>query len=152
QYGRGTNYMPNVRVIYWSMRVMAYMGVLMFLVAAVGAWLYWRKKLERARWFHRTAIVAVAFPYIAATAGWILTEMGRQPWIVQGLLKTSQANSPAVSVTWLTVSLVVFVSLYVVLLVLDIWLLRRYAGRDPLAWEGEKTGEQSVTAPAAPAY
>ena len=98
QYGRG-NYMPNVRVIYWSMRVMAYMGVLMFLVAAVGAWLYWRKKLERARWFHWTAIVAIAFPYIAATAGWILTEMGRQPWIVQGLLKTADANSPRVSST-----------------------------------------------------
>ena len=61
--------MPNVRVIYWSMRVMAYLGVLMFLVAAVGAWLYWKQKLERARWFHRTAIVAIAFPYIAATAG-----------------------------------------------------------------------------------
>ncbi len=87
QYGRG-NYMPNVRVIYWSMRVMAYMGMLMLLVAAVGAWLYWKQKLERARWFHRTAIVAISFPYIAATAGWILTEMGRQPWIVQGLLKT----------------------------------------------------------------
>src|SRR6185437_11768686 len=49
-YGPG-NYMPNVRVVYWSMRVMAFAGVLMFLVAALGAWLYWRKKLERARWF-----------------------------------------------------------------------------------------------------
>src|SRR5215831_1420926 len=48
KYGRGTNYMPNVRVIYWSMRVMAFTGVLMFLIAALGAWLYRRKKLERA--------------------------------------------------------------------------------------------------------
>src|SRR6476661_6797030 len=53
-YGRG-NYMPNVRVIYWSMRVMAFTGVLMFLVAVVGAWLYWRRKLEHARWFLWTA-------------------------------------------------------------------------------------------------
>ena len=98
KYGRD-NYMPNVRVIYWSMRTMAFAGVLMFLVAAVGAWLYWRQKLERARWFHWTAIVAIALPYIAATAGWILTEMGRQPWIVQGLLKTGDAHSPAVSTT-----------------------------------------------------
>jgi cytochrome d ubiquinol oxidase subunit I len=149
-YGGG-NYMPNVRVIYWSMRVMAYFGMLMFLVAALGGWLYWRKKLEQARWFQRTALVAVAFPYIAATAGWILTEMGRQPWIVQGLLKTSQANSPVVSVTWLTVSLVVFISLYAVLLVLDIWLMRRYAGRDPLVPEGEGA-EEPVAAPVAPAY
>jgi cytochrome bd-type quinol oxidase subunit 1 len=50
-------------VIYWAMRVMAFAGVLMFLVAALGAWLYWRKKLERARWFQWTALVAIALPY-----------------------------------------------------------------------------------------
>ena len=48
-------------MIYWSMRVMAFAGVLMFLVAALGAWLYWKQRLERARWFHRTAIVAMRF-------------------------------------------------------------------------------------------
>src|SRR5262249_55319770 len=57
-YGRG-NYMPNVRVIYWSMRVMAFAGVLMFLVAAVGAWLFRKQKLERARWFLWTGLVAI---------------------------------------------------------------------------------------------
>jgi cytochrome bd ubiquinol oxidase subunit I len=129
RYGPG-NYMPNVRVIYWSMRVMAFAGVLMFLVAALGAWLYWKKKLERARWFHWTALVAIALPYIAATAGWILTEMGRQPWIVQGLLKTSEANSPNVSTTWLGISLGVFITLYVALGVVDFVLMRRYARPD----------------------
>jgi cytochrome d ubiquinol oxidase subunit I len=129
RYGPG-NYMPNIRVIYWSMRVMAFAGVLMFLVAALGAWLYWKKKLEHARWFHRTALTAIALPYIAATAGWILTEMGRQPWIVQGLLKTSEANSPSVSTTWLGISLGVFVTLYVALLVVDFVLMRRYARPD----------------------
>jgi cytochrome bd ubiquinol oxidase subunit I len=124
------NYMPNIRVAYWSMRVMAYTGMLMFLVAAVGAWLYRKRKLERARWFQRTAIAAIAFPYIAATAGWVLTEMGRQPWIVQGLLLTSKANSPSVSTTWLVVSLVFFISLYVVLGVVDFVLMRRYARPD----------------------
>jgi cytochrome bd ubiquinol oxidase subunit I len=126
KYGPG-NYMPNVEVIYWSMRVMAYMGMLMFAVAALGAWLYWKKKLERARWFHRTALVAIAFPFIAATAGWILTEMGRQPWIVQGLLLTAKANSPAVSTTWLGISLALFISLYVLLGAVDFVLMRRYA-------------------------
>ena len=129
KYGPG-NYVPNVRVIYWSMRVMAFAGVLMLLVAAVGAWLYWKRKLERARWFHWTAIFAIAFPYIAATSGWILTEMGRQPWIVQGLLKTSQANSPNVGVTWLALSLGVFIGLYVALGIVDFVLMRRYAKPD----------------------
>jgi len=124
------NYMPNVRVIYWSMRVMALTGVLMFLVAALGAWLYRKQKLEQARWFQRTAIVAIAFPYVAASAGWILTEMGRQPWIVQGLLKTSEANSPIVSTAWLSVSLGVFVCLYLGLGVVDFVLMRRYARPD----------------------
>src|SRR5437762_11105 len=129
KYGRG-NYMPNVRVIYWSMRVMAFAGVLMLLVAAAGAWLYWKKKLERARWFQWTALGAIAFPYIAATAGWVLTEMGRQPWIVQDLLLTSQANSPNVGVTWLALSLGVFIGLYLALGIVDFALMRRYAKPD----------------------
>jgi cytochrome d ubiquinol oxidase subunit I len=113
------------------MRVMAFAGVLMFLVAALGAWLYWRKKLVRARWFHWTALVALGFPYIAATAGWILTEMGRQPWIVQGLLLTSKANSPNVGTAWLGVSLGVFITLYVALGVVDFLLMRHYARSNP---------------------
>jgi cytochrome bd ubiquinol oxidase subunit I len=128
-HGSG-NYMPNVRVIYWSMRVMAFTGVLMFMIAALGAWLYWKEKLEQARWFLWTAVAAIAFPYIAATAGWILTEMGRQPWIVQGLLLTSEANSPNVSTTWLAISLGFFIVLYLLLGILDFVLMRRYARPD----------------------
>ena len=56
------------------------------MIAALGAWLYWKRKLETARWFHRTAIVAIAFPYIAV-GRLILTEMGRSP-DRPGLLKT----------------------------------------------------------------
>jgi cytochrome bd ubiquinol oxidase subunit I len=129
QYGPG-DYMPNVRVIYWSMRVMAYMGMLAFLVAALGAWLYWKRKLVTARWFAWLALVAISFPYIAASSGWILTEMGRQPWIVQGLLLTSKANSPNVSTTWLGISLAFFLALYVTLGVVDFVLMRRYARPD----------------------
>jgi len=135
-YGRGTNYMPNIRVTYWSMRVMAYAGMLMFLVAALGGWLYWRRKLAAARWFHWAAIASIPLPYIAATAGWLLTEMGRQPWIVQGLLLTSKANSPSVSTTWLGISLAVFISLYIVLGTVDFVLMRRYANpRQPVRRE-----------------
>ena len=65
----------------------------------------------------------------------MLTEVGRQPWIVQGLLKTSNANSPSVTTTWLGISLGVFIALYLALLVVDVWLMRRYAGVDPAAPE-----------------
>jgi len=69
--------------------------VLMLLVAVVGAWLYRRRTLERARWFQRTATAAIALPFIAATCGWVLTEVGRQPWIVQGFMRTSEAVTDA---------------------------------------------------------
>ncbi len=130
QYGPG-NYMPHIELMYWSMRVMAMLGVFMFLVAAVGAWLYRKRRLEKARLFLWTAVVTIAAPYVAATFGWILTEMGRQPWIVQGLLKTSQANSPNVSTATIATSLIVFVLLYVVLGAVDFVLMRRYARLDP---------------------
>jgi len=126
KYGSG-NYEPRVEVMYWAMRVMAFLGVLLFLIAALGAWLYRKRRLEKTRWFLWTAIAAIALPYIAATSGWILTEMGRQPWIVQNLLLTRNANSPSVSTTWLGISLGFFITLYVALGVLDFVLMRRYA-------------------------
>jgi cytochrome d ubiquinol oxidase subunit I len=127
QYGRGVDYIPPVRAVYWSMRVMAYFGTLVFMVAALGAFLYWRGRFERSRWFLWTAVAAIPLPFLAALAGWVLTEVGRQPWIVQGLLKTSEANSPSVSQTMLVGSLAVIGTLYAAFLVLDVWLMRRYA-------------------------
>ncbi len=142
-FGPG-NYMPNVRVIYWSMRVMAYTGMLMFLLAAVGAWLYRKRKLEQARWFLWAAVVSIALPYVAATAGWVLTEMGRQPWIVQGLLKTEDAVSPTVSAWTVGVSLGVFAGLYGILALVDFVLMRRYARVDPP--DLSATGAEAVPA------
>jgi cytochrome d ubiquinol oxidase subunit I len=130
-YGPG-NYEPPVEAIYWSMRGMAYAGSLVALVAVLGALLYWKQRLERWRWFLWAGVASIVLPFIACAFGWCLTEIGRQPWIVQGLLKTANANSPSVSATWLVISLTVFVTLYLTLLFVDVWLMRRYAGRDLL--------------------
>jgi cytochrome d ubiquinol oxidase subunit I len=138
-YGSG-NYLPPIETIYWSMRGMAYAGSLVALVAIIGAFLFWKRRLERLKWFLWVGVVTTFFPFVACAFGWCLTEIGRQPWIVQGLLKTANANSPAVSSTWLGISLAVFVSLYAILLVLDIWLMRRYAGRDPYDSGDESEG------------
>ena len=76
--------------------------------------------------------MAIAFPYLAATAGWILTEMGRQPWIVQGLLKTVRRRTRRTSSTaMVAISLAVFVALYAALGIVDFVLMRRYARVDP---------------------
>jgi cytochrome bd ubiquinol oxidase subunit I len=147
QYGPGS-YTPPVRAIYWSMRVMAYLGALMFLVAALAAWLYRKRRLESTRWFQWTAIVAMAFPFVAMTAGWVLTEVGRQPWIVQGLLKTAQANSPSVSGAMVGVSLAVFVALYIALGVTDFVLMRRYARLDPPEVHSGSAPEPAAPVPA----
>jgi cytochrome bd ubiquinol oxidase subunit I len=131
QYGRSGDYIPNVEPLYWGMRVMAYLGTLMALVAVVGAVLYRRGTLETNRWFLRIAMWTMAFPFAAAAAGWVLTEMGRQPWIVQGLLRTSDANSPSVSTDTIAASITVFALLYLTLGVVDFVLMRRYARLDP---------------------
>ena len=117
--GRGSYY-PNVRLEYWSMRIMAYAGSLVALVGVVGAFLYRRRKLESSGWFLRIATWSIALPFIAALFGWVLTETGRQPWIVQGLLKTANANSPSVSATMVWLSLIVFVGLYIILGAIDL--------------------------------
>jgi len=115
QYGRGENYIPPVRASYWSMRIMAYLGTLIFLVAALGAFLYWRGRLDRTRWFLWLGVLAIPLPWVSALSGWVLTELGRQPWIVFGLLKTADANSPSVSSWTIGLSIGVFATLYVAL-------------------------------------
>ena len=136
QYGPG-NYKPPTETTYWAMRIMAYLGSLVFLVFGVGALLWWRKRFETSRWFLWAGVCAIPLPYLAALAGWVLTESGRQPWIVWGLLKTANANSPSVSTTTIVLSLVVFGLLYLALTVLNFVLLRRYARFDPPEVGGE---------------
>ncbi len=145
-YGRG-NYMPPVETTYWAMRVMAYLGSLVFLVLGVGALLWWRKRFERSRWFLWAGVCTVPLPYLAALAGWVLTESGRQPWIVWGLLQTADANSPSVSTSTLTLSLIVFGLLYLALTVLNFVLLRRYARFDPpdVGGEGDEFAVPAVS-------
>ena len=142
QYGPG-NYVPNVFIQYWSMRVMAYIAVLIFLLALWGTWLLMRHRLERSRWFLRLAIWSVPLPFIMAIAGWLLTESGRQPWIVQGLQLTNKANSPNVGTGWIVTSLIVFVLLYAILAVVDWWLMARYARRQLEPADEEPPGQQA---------
>ena len=126
QYGPG-DYQPNVFVQYWSMRGMAYLGSLILLVALWGLWR--RQRLETSPWFLRVAIWTLPLPFVVNTFGWILTENGRQPWIVQGLLLTENANSPSVGAAAIMTSLGIFIVLYAALAVVDWVLMSRYARR-----------------------
>jgi cytochrome bd ubiquinol oxidase subunit I len=126
QFGPGY-YVPNVFVQYWSMRVMAYAGGLVLLVGLWGLWLVRRQKLATSRRFLRVAIWAAVLPFAMNTAGWLLTESGRQPWIVQGIMLTKTGISPSVSTATIATSLAIFVLLYVVLGVVDLMLMLKYA-------------------------
>jgi cytochrome d ubiquinol oxidase subunit I len=128
KYGPG-NYIPNVAIQYWSMRVMAYLGTLVLLLALWGAWLLHRNRLGETRFFLTACVWAVITPFLMNTAGWLLTESGRQPWIVQGLQKTIDANSPSVSATEIWISLIALIVVYLVLGATDAFLMLRYSRR-----------------------
>ena len=128
QFGPG-NYVPNVFIQYWGMRTMAYLGALTLLICLWGLWLSHRKSLETSRVFLRVAVWSAVLPFLMNTAGWLLTESGRQPWIVQGIMLTKNGISPTVGVTWLWISLVGFVLLYGTLGTVDFLLMLRYSRR-----------------------
>jgi cytochrome d ubiquinol oxidase subunit I len=151
QYGPG-DYVPNVFIQYWSMRVMAYLGSLVFLLSLWAGFLLWRRRLEHARVFLFVATWAVITPFFMNTAGWLLTESGRQPWIVQGLMLTRNGDSPSVSTTEVVLSLIALYGMYLVLGIVAGFLMLRYARRG-LELEHDESGEPTdeSTGPRAPA-
>jgi cytochrome bd ubiquinol oxidase subunit I len=130
KYGPG-DYRPVIGVTYWSFRIMTGIGVALILLAAWGMVLAYRGTLATSRRFLRLTTWSIALPIIANTAGWVFTEMGRQPWVVQGLLLTRNAVSPSVSAWEVATTLIGFTLLYSVLAVVDGWLMFRYAKSVP---------------------
>ncbi len=143
QYGEGDYVPPFIWLTYWSFRAMVGAGVAMFALAVAGLFLSYSNRLERWRWFLRLMIAAIFLPYLANTAGWLLTEVGRQPWIVQGLMTVDRGVSPAIGPEVVVISLIGFTLIYGALMIADIYLLQKY-GRDP---EGERP--QEANAPSA---
>jgi cytochrome d ubiquinol oxidase subunit I len=125
KYGPGS-YKPVIPIAYWSFRLMIGFGLLAAVASVWGLFAFRRNRLPRSRWFYRAAIWAVATPFLANTMGWIFTEMGRQPWVVYGVLQTSTAVSPGVSTASVATSLVVYTLLYGVLAFINIKLMLRY--------------------------
>lgn len=134
KYGPG-DYVPPVALTYWTFRLMVGAGFTMAFLALYGLYLVMQGQFERKSRFLWLLGWAIALPYIANTSGWLMTEVGRQPWIVYGLQKTSDAASPYVSTGTLLFSLVIFTLLYGVLMAADVYLLVKYA-KKPIEGEG----------------
>ncbi len=130
RFGPG-EYAPNIPVTYWTFRAMITAGGL---AMVGGAWLLWATRRRRlpslatweGRWLLRTAVVLPFLPLVANSFGWIFTEMGRQPWVVFGLMETSAGVSPGVSAGEALTTLVGFTALYAALAVVEFRLLLTY--------------------------
>lgn len=128
EYGPG-NYVPPVAITYWSFRIMVGAGVLMLGIAVYALHLIISNQFEQKTVFLHLLIPAITLPYIANTSGWIMAEVGRQPWIVFGLQQTADGISPSVTGVEMLITLIMFVLLYGALMVIDLWLLWKYASR-----------------------
>ncbi len=145
-YGPG-NYIPNIPLAFWSFRAMVGVGTLMVLLTAGALIIAWKKYPDK--WIKRSGwLVWIIFlPYIANTTGWILTETGRQPWMVHGLMQTKDAVSPNLTPATVLISLVGFVAIYAVLMAFDLFLLLKYAKKGLVTVEADSVPIAAVEAP-----
>ncbi len=130
KYGPG-NYIPPVIINYWTFRIMVGAGFLMLGLAAYVLFQVMRRKPLSQPKVIALLPFAIALPFLSNTAGWILTEVGRQPWVVFGLLKTQNAVSPVLTPGLVLASLIGFTLVYGVLMAADIYLLKKFASRGP---------------------
>jgi cytochrome d ubiquinol oxidase subunit I len=120
---------PPVAIVHVAFQVMVGAGMVMALVALWGAYLAWRRKsLPDSRWFLRAVVAASPLGFIAIEAGWTVTEVGRQPWIIQGVLRTAQAVTP---MPGLKIPFVTFTLIYIFLGAVVVWLLKRQVAQSP---------------------
>jgi len=129
QFGPG-DYIPLMIVTYWTFRIMMFFGLIMIGIAAFFVWKMMRGDITKAKWMKWVPWVLI-LPYLANASGWILTEMGRQPWIVYGLLKVQDAVSPNLTVVDLWISLIGYTVVYGSLAVAMVYLMKKTALAGP---------------------
>lgn len=113
---------PPIGIVYWSFRFMVGLGMLLFLFLIVAVWMERRGRLAGARWMHRAGILAVPLVYIAGQAGWIVAEVGRQPWAIQDLLPVNAAVSQLAASSVAT-TFIIFAVIFTVLLVAELKIM-----------------------------
>ncbi len=125
----------NIELLYYSFHIMAGLGTILIAVMLVSNVLAWLGRLERVRQMLWVLMLSFPFPYIAVVAGWMTTELGRQPWLVYGIFRTADGSSPTVHAGTALFTLIGFCGLYTVLSALFLFLIAREIGRGPGARE-----------------
>jgi cytochrome bd ubiquinol oxidase subunit I len=135
----------NIELLYYAFHIMVGLGIILTVIALVAVLLLWRDRLDRTRPMLWSLMLAFPLPYIANTVGWMTTELGRQPWLVYGLYRTSQGSSPTVHAGTVLFTLIGFCGLYLVLGILFLFLIAREVahGPGPLAAAG-RTGAEAA--------
>ncbi len=122
---------PPVELTYYGYHIMVGLGTLFIAQMLVGLFLLWRQRLFTRRWFLWTLMCALPFPYIANQAGWLVTEVGRQPWLVYGLMRTSEGTSANVAAGEVVFTTLGFAGIYTVLSLLFVILAGRMILQGP---------------------
>ncbi len=121
----------SVELLYYAYHIMAGLGTIFMLIMALSAFLLWRERLFLSKAMLWTLMLAWPFPYIATTAGWMTAELGRQPWLVYGLLRTTQGASPTVSAGNVAFTTIGFMGLYLAVGILFLYLVGREIAHGP---------------------
>jgi cytochrome bd ubiquinol oxidase subunit I len=126
QYGPGY-YAPSIITMYWTFRIMVGVGFLMFALAFLALYPTLRNRPIGQQRYIKYFPFIIALPYLANTSGWMFTELGRQPWVVYGEMKTADAFSPNLTPGMVLTTLIVFTLVYALLMFADVYLLAKYA-------------------------
>ncbi|MFF2911537.1 cytochrome ubiquinol oxidase subunit I [Paenibacillus sp. NPDC057934] len=137
QYGPG-DYIPPVRTTFWSFRIMVAAGTAMIVLGLYAIYLIWRKKMDRPNtWFMRFMFWGLLLPPIANTAGWVMTEFGRQPWTVFGLMQTKDSVSPNITSGQVLFSVISFTTIYLILGLVLVGLFIKVIKKGPYAMDND---------------
>jgi len=132
----------NIPLLYYSYHIMAGLGTLFIATMVAAAFLLWRKRLFASRWMLWILMLSLPLPYIANTAGWMTAEIGRQPWLVYGLLRTQHGFSSNVSAGNGLFTLLGFMGVYALLAILFLFLISRVIARGPVPEELSPAAKQ----------
>ncbi|HXZ46165.1 MAG TPA: cytochrome ubiquinol oxidase subunit I, partial [Pseudolabrys sp.] len=135
---------PPVAVVFFGFRIMLAVGFFMIGAALLGAFLWWRGTLFDTRWYLRIMAQCWWIGFVAVIAGWIVTESGRQPWIVHGILRTANATSPVPGAT-IAGTLALFVIAYGVVFSFGIYYINRLIAQGPTGPSAQETGHFSAS-------
>ena len=133
-----------VEMTYYSYHIMVGLGTIFIAIMGLALLLLWRRRLFQSRWMLWILMLATPFPYIANTAGWFTAELGRQPWVAFGLMRTVNGSSPLLSAGNIIFTLLGFAGMYLLLGLLYVLLMTFEALRGPAAGSGETTPDESA--------